>query len=133
MKREHDLSKMKSRPNPYAGRLPESDPERKGPEHPDFRAVLEGLIRDGAREIEAAYDHGELWVSFVEGPTAIGVARYTTEEEKDAADRTLGELRKAKAIEVSGRRYRLSFKYSESFGEPCWLIRVREAHMTARR
>jgi hypothetical protein len=95
--------------------------------HPGLELLLAVLISDGARDIEVECSHGEWWVSVVQGNTGLGVARYATEQEKRQADRALDRLRRDKSIDVNGKRYRLSFRYSESFEEPCWRIRVAEA------
>jgi hypothetical protein len=67
---------------------------------------------------------------YLETPTArpdFGVARYSTEQEKQNVDEGLSRLKKAKSISVNGKLYRLAFKYKDNFGEPLWRIRVSES------
>ncbi len=93
---------------------------------PEFANLIALLISDGVNEIEVEYDDHEWWVSAIEGNTGIGVARYSTDQEKAWVDTELERLRKEKAISVNGKTYRLSFKNKDNFGEPAWLIRVSE-------
>ena len=93
---------------------------------PDFRALLQSLIADGARQIEVEYDHAELYVSVIQGDLGVGISPYKTPEEKVRADAVLAELERAKSIQVGDKTYRLAFNITENFGEPCWLIRVSE-------
>lgn len=92
----------------------------------DFKALLQSLIADGARQIEVEYDHGELYVSVIQGDIGVGISPCETPEEKDHADAVLAELERTKSIQVGGKTYRLAFNITENFGEPCWLIQVSE-------
>lgn len=102
------------------------DLQMKTEKKPDLETLLAILISDGAREIEVECDHGEWWVSIVEENTAVGVIRYSTEQDMRRIDHSLDRLRKEKSISVNGRVYRLSFKYRENFFEPSWRLRVSE-------
>ena len=93
---------------------------------PDLESVLAGLVRDGARTIEVEFDRGDVWVSVVEGNTALGVTRYRTPDDRERACDIIGRLRKEKTLHVSGGTYRLSFKMTENSGEPTWTLRVAE-------
>jgi hypothetical protein len=93
---------------------------------PRFDLLLAILIADGVSEVEVEYDDHEWWVSVVEGNTRVGVARYSTESEKNYVDAALERLRKEKRISVNGKMYRLSFTSKKNFGEPSWRIRVTE-------
>ena len=93
----------------------------------DLLQILESLIGQGAHTLELDCDHHELWLSVVEGHTSLGLARFTTRAEMEQANALLARLRKEKAITVHDVKYRLSFTKTESFGEPCWTIRVKRA------
>lgn len=100
---------------------------------PGLELLLAMLISDGAREIDVECDHNEWWVSVVEGNSSLGVARYASKEEMQRVDEAIDRLRKEKSIDVNGTSFRLSFRFSESFGEPCWRVRIAEKRKPSQR
>jgi hypothetical protein len=89
-----------------------------------LKDFLERAVEMGADAVEIEYEDGEEIVYAVRGSTGLGIGSVPAAQRATLFS-DLRRLKKAKAVTLSGQRYRLSFSERESFGETLYRIALK--------